>query len=224
MEKIFRLKEEFENTKIIGRSYPQVRDSATEEIFTENEKWVEEEKFKMIPPGGYSITITKGVKLTDVFSSFMVIHNPIISEKLARLIQEFSIPKFQLIPVNVFRLKELVIEKKYFIMHFLGNDLPHVNFKKSTYYFYSGAADTVLDTSILQFDDYADYLAKRDKDRRIYLSNIRQVVMKVSLRHEWFFLDELDNAYSFITQTLKERFDRENITGFRFEEVGYKED
>jgi hypothetical protein len=221
MEKIFKLGDEYEKTKMIGRSFPQVRDSATEDIFTENGKRVEEEKFKVIPPGGYSIKITKGVKLTDVFSSFMVIHNPIISEKLASLLQEFSIPPFQLIPVNVYRLKELVTEKKYFIMHFLGNDLPHVNFKESTYYFYSGAADTVLDTSILKFDDYADYLAKRDKDHRIYLSNIRQVVMKASLQHQWFFLDQLDYAHPFITQTLKERFDRENITGFRYNEVGY---
>jgi hypothetical protein len=224
MEKIFKLDEEVENMRIIGRRFPQVQDSDTPELFEENGKHDYNKAFEILPTRPYSVKISKGVKLTDVFSSFMVTHSPIVSEKLADLLKPLNLSPFRLIPINVIRVKELVIEKKYYIMHFMGNDLPNVNYKKSTYYYYSGAKDTILDTSILQFEDYEDYLKKREIDHRIYLSKVRKLVMKKSLVHPLFFIDHLNYAHPYIIESLKERFEEEGITGFRFEEVGYIED
>jgi hypothetical protein len=219
MEKIFNAEDELE-FKIIGRSFPQVVGSDTRELISENMKYVEEEKFNTIPKNGYSVKISKSVKLTDSISSFMTNYSPIVSEKLVDLLGKFRVPRFLLIPIRMYRVKELVTEKKYYVMHFYGNDIPSIDFGKSTFDYLCGGA--FLDKSLLKFDSHEDYMRKLNNDE-VKMAIIQKVVMKPTLKHDLFFLDIYKGSARFVTQTLKEGMEKENISGFHFEEVGYVE-
>lgn len=223
MKKIFGAKEELD-AKIIGRSYPQAQSSDCEPLFDENGKDTEEDKFLSIPAEGYSVKITKSVKLTDFLSSFMDFHSPILSEGLINLLGKFKVPAFRTIPVKIYRGKELVTEKKYFITHFIGTEVRHVDFEKSTFDYYTGGAGVVLDRSILQFSSYDDFLEKAKADKRIDMSKIKKIVMLPSLEKDLFFLDEVRVVRPLVTENFKDALLDEKITGFRFEEEGYVED
>ena len=95
--------------KIIG-NYPQVTGSDTKQLFEENGKRAEEEKFKSVPDSGFSVKIMKSIKLTDTLSSFMTPHSPIVSERLVEFLQSFTIPSYKLIPISVYRVKRRPIE------------------------------------------------------------------------------------------------------------------
>lgn len=206
--------------KIIG-NFPQVIDSDTEQLFEENGKMIEEDKFQSVPESGFSVKIKKSIKLTDTLSSFMTPHSPIISERLVEFLQSFSIPSYKLIPLNVYRVKELVTEKKYFIMHFYGNDILNVDFQKSTFDYLTGGA--FLDKSLLKFDSFDDYMKKLNNNE-VKFSIIKNAVMKPTLKNDLFFLGLLRGSATFITQPLKEAMEKEKITGFKFVEIGHVED
>lgn len=219
MVKIFDAEEELQG-KIIGRSYPQVIGSDSELLFEENGKRIEDEKFKTIPKDMFSVKISKSVKLTDTLSSFMTAHSPIVSEKLVELLKKFTLPDFQLIPLHIYRLKELVTEKRYFIMHFTGDNIQSVDFTKSSFDYLTGGA--FLDKSLLKFDNYEDYMKKLNNNE-VKMAIIKKVIMKPTLKNDLFFLDILRGSGRFITQPLKEAMEANKITGFRFVEVGYIE-
>jgi hypothetical protein len=221
MIQLFSLKGDTE-AKVIGRSYPQISDTPTKELVDENTKRVEEEKFQVIPPGGYGAKIGKSTKLTDMLSSFMVTGSPIVSEKFANFLRPFIVPRHRLIPINIFRVKELVTEKKYFIMQLFGNDIPNVNFRKSTFDFYMGGA--TLDKNLLQFENYEDYIHKYETVNHITKAIVKKLIMRTSLKNQLFYLKQLASSHLFVTEPVKEAMDKENITGFKIVEVGYVED
>jgi hypothetical protein len=220
MVKIFIANDELES-KIIGRSFPQVTGSDSKPLFEENQKFNEAEKFKQLPKEAFSAKIAKSTKLTDKLSSFMSTHSPIVSEKFVELVKLFTVPDFILIPIQIYRVKELVIETKYFILHFLGNDIPNINFRESTFDYSTGGA--FMDKSLLKFDSYEDYMGKLHINE-VQMANIKKTVMRTSLKNDIFFLDILDGSAMYVTQRLKEAMEENKITGFRFEEVGYIED
>lgn len=220
MIKIFNANDALES-KIVGRSFPQVIDSDSMALFEENEKRIHDEKFKTFPKDNFSVKIAKSVKLTDTLSSFMTAHSPIVSEKLAELLKEFIVPTYKLIPIKIYRVKELVTEKKYFIMHFYGNNIQSIDFSKSSFEYLCGGA--FLDKSLLKFDSYEDYMSKLNKNE-VQMAIIQNVIMKPTLKNDLFFLDIFDASARFITHPLKEAMEKHNITGFRFEEVGYIDD
>lgn len=221
MIKIFSIREEIE-AKVIGRSYPQITDTPTPVLVDENRKRAPEVKFQNIPQGGYGAKIAKSCKLTDYLSSFMVKSTPIVSEQFVQLLGSFAVPQHRVIPINIFRIKELVTEKKYFILELFGNDIPNVNFKKSTYDFWMGGS--VMDKSLLQYENYEDYMFKLEKDSFTHRVRITKLVMKTSLQHQLFYLSHLSAAYLFVTEPLREAMDEARITGFIIKEVGYIED
>jgi hypothetical protein len=208
--------------KIIGRRFPQVLGSDSQLLFEENNKRDENEKFKIIPIDGFSVKIAKSAKLSDTLSSFMAFHSPIVSEEFFEFLQDFLIPDFKLIPIKVYRNSELVIEKKYFILHFFGNDIENINFRQSTFDYFTGGK--YFDRSLLQFDDYHHYLDKVKLDGRISLAIIQKVVMKKTLKHDLFFLDIFMGDTFFVSEELMEGIKKQKLTGFCFEEVGYVED
>src|SRR5579863_1798435 len=185
MKKIFRAEHALD-AKIIGKSFPQVVASDMEQLYTENRMYKEDEKFKSVPQDGYSVRISKSVKLTDFMSSFMAAHSPIVSEKLVDFLKIFIIPNFLLIPIRIYKAKELVTEKKYFIMHFFGNDIPNINFKKSTFDYLCGG--NILDRSLLKLISHEDYMRKLNSDE-IKMIIIQEVVMNSTLKNDLFFLD-----------------------------------
>ncbi|HMH24520.1 MAG TPA: hypothetical protein VK563_22220 [Puia sp.] len=223
MRKIFIAKDDLDS-KIIGRSFPQIVGSDCKPLFDENEKYNEEDKFLSIPADGYSVKISKSVKLTDSLSSFMTCHSSILSEKLIDLLMKFNTPEFKAIPIKIFRIKELVIEKRYYIAHFIGDEVLNVDFEKSTFDYYTGGAGIVLDRSILQFKDYGDFLKKGRTDRRIDMSKIKNVVMLPSLKNDLIFMNALRVVRMLVTENLRDAMLQEKITGFRFLETGYVED
>jgi hypothetical protein len=223
MKKIFGVKDELD-AKVIGKSFPQVQDSDCEPLFDENGKYTEEDKVLSNPAEGYSVKISKSVKLTDALSSFMTHHSPILSEKLITLLGKFRVPAFRTIPIKIYRAKELVTEKKYFITHFIGSEVQNVDFEKSTFDYYTGGAGVVLDRSILQFSSYDDFLEKAKADKRIDMSKIRKIVMLPSLEKDLFFLDEVRVVRPLVTESFKDALLDEKITGFSFQEEGYIED
>jgi hypothetical protein len=151
-------------------------------------------------------------------------HSPILSERLINLLVRFKMPEFRTIPVKIFRAKELVTEKEYFITHFTGSEVLNVDFEKSSFDYYTGGAGVVLDRSILQFRSYDNFLEKAKVDRRIDMSKIRKIVMLPSLEKDLFFLDELRVVRPLVTENFKDALLDEKITGFRFEEEGFVED
>jgi hypothetical protein len=221
MEKIFFVKDQLE-PKIIGRSFPQVTDSDDEQLQAENMKRVREDKFKNVPSDGYSVKMPKSAKMTDYISSFLETHTPIVSERLVRLLQKFHVPQYQLIPIRIYKAKELVAEPTYSIMSFLGNDIASIDFKRSSFDYFAGGAN--LDRSLLQFEDYEDYRNKVAKDDRVEMAIIQKTVMKPALKNDLFFLGIFCASAFFVRERLKDAMEHEQITGFRFEEAGYAED
>ncbi|MBN9386315.1 MAG: hypothetical protein J0H74_36490 [Chitinophagaceae bacterium] len=218
MEKIYIVKEQID-TRIIGRSYPQVSSADDPLLDKENMKRVREDKFTEVPVNGYHVRIQKSTKLTDYISSFLETHTPILSQRLLRLLQTFRLPSHQLVPVQVYRGKEQVEEAVYRIVNFSGNDIQNINFPQSTFDYFTGGA--TLDKSLLHFSNYEDYRNKVAKDDRVEMAIIQKVVMKPSLPHDLFFLGIFKASAFFVRQGLKEAMDQEKITGFRFDEVGY---
>jgi hypothetical protein len=221
MIRLFSLEDDIE-AKVIGRSYPQISDTPTEQLVRENMKQVEEEKFQDIPAGGYGVKISKSVRLTDYLSSFMVTNTSIVSEQFIQLLGSFTMPQHRVIPINIFRIKELVTEKKYFILQLFGNDIQNVNFKKSTYDFWMGGS--IMDKSLLKYENYDDYMLKLEKDSFTHRMKVTNLVMKKSLQNQLFYLSHLSAAYLFVTEPLREAMDKARITGFIMKEVGYIED
>jgi|GEM_PF-4196707 hypothetical protein len=221
MIKLYFLDENIE-AKVIGRSYPQISDTPTKQLVRENMKQVDAEKFQEIPAGGYGVKISKSVRLTDYLSSFMVTKTPIVSEQFIELLGSFIVPHHRVIPINIFRVKELVTEKKYFILQLFGNDIPNVSFKKSTYDFWMGGS--IMDKSLLKYENYDDYMLKLEKDSFTHRMKVTNLVMKKSLQNQLFYLSHLSAAYLFVTEPLREAMDKARITGFIVKEVGYIED
>jgi hypothetical protein len=221
MIRLFSLEDDIE-AKVIGRSYPQISDTTTKQLVRENMKQVEEEKLQKIPAGGYGVKISKSVRLTDYLSSFMVTNTPIVSEQFIQLLGSFTMPQHRVIPINIFRIKELVTEKKYFILQLFGNDIPNVSFKKSTYDFWMGGS--IMDKSLLKYENYDDYMLKLEKDSFTHRVKVTNLVMKKSLQNQLFCLSHLSASYLFVTEPVREAMDEARITGFIMKEVGYIED
>jgi hypothetical protein len=218
MEKIYIVKDQIDG-KIIGRSFPQVTSADDPLLDKENMKRAREDKFREVPANGYHVRIRKSTRLTDFISSFLETHTPILSQRLIDLLGTFRLPSHQLIPLTIYREKESLEEAIYSIVNFQGNDIMDINFPQSTFDYFTGGA--TLDRSLLNFSDYADYRQKVAKDDRVEMAIIQKVVMKPTLPHDLFFLGIFMGAAFFVRQGLKEAMEREKITGFRFEEVGY---
>jgi hypothetical protein len=221
MIRLFSLTEDIDS-KVIGRKFPQVTGPQTQVLVEENMKLVEEEKFQVIPPGGYGVKIGKSTKLTDTMSSFMVQETPIVSEKFVDFFKLFVVPRHRLVPINIFREKELVTEKKYFILQLFGNDIANVNFPKSTFDFYMGGA--VMDRSLLRYENYDDYIQRYESDNYTTRAIVKKLVMRTSLKNQFFYLRQLAASHFFVTEPVREAMAKENITGFEIVEVGYVED
>jgi hypothetical protein len=212
------------DVKIIGRSFPQIKDSDTEELFNENDKFNNNEKFLSTSDDCvYSVNASKGTILTDVLSSFMTVHSPLISEKMLSLLRKFTLPKHKVLPLTIFRNKMKLENEKYFIIHFIGNEIENVNFVKSKFEFYVGGKDRELDTSILHFNHFEDFLTKAETDSRINMAKVKFVVMKKSLEKDIFFLDRLNGSTTFISERLKEALVFNGISGLKFRQVGLVE-
>jgi hypothetical protein len=221
MMKVYSLEEETE-AKVIGRTYPQITGTTTEELREEDKKRVEEDKFQVIPSGGYGVKIGKSTKLTDVMSSFMSQNSPIVSEKFVEFLKPFVVPRHRLVPINIFREKELVTEKKYFILQLFGNDIANVNFPKSTFDFYIGGA--VMDRSLLRYQNYEDYIHRYETDTYTVRAIVKKLVMRSSLKNQLFYLKQLASSHLFVTEPVREAMGKAGITGWEISEVGEIED
>ncbi len=103
-------------------------------------------------------------------------------------------------------------------MHFYGNDISNINFENSVFDYLSGGES--LDKSLLNFKSYDEYMSKLNNNE-IKMAVMKQTVMTSGLKNDLFFLGIFYGFGRFFREPLKVALEKEKITGFRLEEVGY---
>ena len=212
-------------SKVIGSMYPQCQKliKGYDEDMVGGIYWlcdkIRKKQDVLITPSIDCYTLSLRSKVTNALST--VCFEPFLEKKTINIISQYNIGNHQIFQSKVLRNK---IYYDYYYLYLKENVLNHINLKKSVFIkkdawdYYETYTDI---PSIQELDNLRDKLIHNSNGTRFFLDSYK-VFFNKSFNYylDIFDMPDIDLiSRTYISQRLKDRLEKENITGLTFTEA-----
>jgi hypothetical protein len=199
--------------KVIGSYFPQLQDFygkvADCEVIDFIASYVED--IPNISKPIKVLNLKKKTKLTDFISSVMFVNGFIVSRRLREILDQFYIKKTKYFPLSIVHGNDVI--KTFNFLYIASDYSSNIDFERTVFCVRDSIKNKdVKLKNIFEFKEYCKKIYEEDYFSEIYTEKI--YVNNVSdLNVDVLCFGVFDFNY-YISQKLKDRLEKENITGF----------
>ncbi len=202
-------------TKETGPLYPQIQEiGGTINANDSNSLYKVENDIPSFTPNLNFLQVAKHALLSDFLSASMIHPGHIVNEKVEKILNKFTLVDHKFYPTTLSHRKQLIYNYSWFI--FSGNLNNYINFQETQFVLLDTFGD-IENITINSIEELKQVNHEMDPMKSIRSAEYK-FYKKINL--DLFTLHSYDNRV-IISESLKNEFTRQSITGIEMTEVQY---